>query len=72
MQKKDKNNREESHRKSSNKGIAKHMTLGKATVEKLEAVEDKYKRVAAVVNLTKTKIAAMMVTNVTTVRVQTS
>ena len=41
--------------------IAEEMMLGKATIEKLEAIEDNDKRVEAVGNITKPRMAAMLV-----------
>ena len=41
--------------------IANHMTLGKATVEKLEAIEDNGKRVEAVGNTTKLRMVGILV-----------
>ena len=52
--------------------ITKYMTLGKDAVEKLEAIEDKYKRVEVVGNLTKPRMTEILVMYVNTVRVQTS
>ena len=52
--------------------ITKQMTLGKATVEKLEAIKDDDKIVEAVGNLTKTRMSAMLVVYRNTIIVQTS
>ena len=46
------------------------MTLGKATVEKLEAIEDKEKNVEHVGNLTKPSMAKHLVMHGKPVRVQ--
>ena len=45
------------------------MALGKATVEKIEAIEDDDVRVEAVGNLTKIRMSAMLVICRNTVRV---
>ena len=47
------------------------MTLGKATVEKLEAIKDDDKIVEAVGNLTKTRMSAMLVVYRNTIIVHT-
>ena len=47
------------------------MMLGKATVEKIEAIEDDDVRVEAVGNFTKLRMAAMLAMCRNTVRVQT-
>ena len=49
--------------------ISKQMALGKATVEKIEAIEDDDVRVEAVGNLTKIRMSAMLVICRNTVRV---
>ena len=48
------------------------MTLGKATVQKLEAIEENDKRVYAVVNLTKPRMVDILVLYENTVLVQTA
>ena len=52
--------------------ISSQTTLEKATVEKPEAVENKDKRVQTVGNITRPRMAAILVTNINNVRVQTS
>ena len=49
--------------------ISEQMTLGKATVEKLEAIEDNGERVEAVGNINKPRTTATLVMNVNNVRV---
>ena len=48
------------------------MTLGKATGEKLEAIEDNSKRVEAVVNITNPRMEDILVVYVNTGIVQTA
>ena len=52
--------------------IAKQTTLGKATVEKIEAFEDDNGRVEDVVNITKPRMSEILVIYGKTFRVQTS
>ena len=52
--------------------IVKQMTLGKATMEKLEAIEDNKKVLEAVRNLTKPRMAAIFVMYGKTFRIQTN
>ena len=51
--------------------IVKQMTLGKANVDKLEAIEDNNKIVEAVGNITKPRMAAILMVYKNIVRVQT-
>ena len=52
--------------------ISEQMTLGKATVDKLEAAEEDDERVEGVGKLTNTRMAEMLVIYRNTVRVQTA
>ena len=51
--------------------ISELMTLGRATVDKFEAIEDNDERVEAGVNLTDPRMAEMLLRYGNTVRVQT-
>ena len=52
--------------------ISKEMTLGEATVDKLEAIEDNNKIVDTVGKLTNTRMAEILVVYIKTFRVQTA
>ena len=52
--------------------IAEHITLGKAIVGKLEAVEDDDERLGAVGNIIKPRVADMLVVYINTIIFQTS